>query len=66
MQTMATPSTAPSSDQTLEDVYGITLAKEGLIDRDDVAIEFVAANSSAATAVNISDSACASWLLKSL
>lgn len=62
---LATPSTPPQDGATLEDVYGITLAEEGLVDRDDVTIQFVAANSLAALSVNTSDSACASGLMES-
>ena len=61
---LSTPDTAPGADATLEDVYGITLAEEGFVDRDDVTIEFIAANSRAAQAINASDSACASGLME--
>ncbi len=55
---------AVGTDPTVEDVYGITLAKEGFVDRNDIAVEFIASQSLAATAVNTSDSACASGLLE--
>ena len=60
---LATPDT-PGTDATLEDVFGITLAEEGLVDRNDVAIEFIAANSRAALAVNTSDASCADGLME--
>lgn len=59
---LQTPETPPSPDATLEDVYGIVLAKEGFVEREDVTIEFVSANSPSALAVNLSDAACAGGL----
>lgn len=61
---LATPAVPPASSATLEEVYGITLADEGYLKRNDVTIEFIAAKSAAATAVNVSDSACASGLME--
>jgi len=59
---LQTPETPPSPDATLEDVYGIVLAEEGFVEREDVTIEFITANSAAALAVNLSDTACAGGL----
>lgn len=61
---LQTPSDPPAPDATIEDVYGIVLADEGFVDRNDVTIEYVTANSKAALAVNVSDAACAGGLME--
>lgn len=59
---LQTPTEEPAAGASLEDAFGIVLADEGFIDRNDVTIEFITANSPAALAVNVSDTACAGGL----
>ena len=62
---LQTPEEEPEADATIEEVYGIVLADRGLVDRDDVTIEYVVGESLAATAINLSDSACATGIVES-
>ena len=55
---LQTPEDPPEEGASLEDLYGIVISDEGFVDRDEVTIEFVTANSPAALSVNLSDSAC--------
>jgi len=62
---LQTPEVEPEPGATVEDVYGIILSDEGLVDRDDVTVEYVVSESLAATAINISDSSCATGIVES-
>ena len=60
---LPTPAAKPERGQSLLDVYGIILAPEGLVERDDVTVQYVAPNLFAASAVNTSDTASAGGLM---
>ncbi len=58
-----TPDTKPEAEQSLQDVYGILLAGEGLLNKDDVTIRYVGPGSAAATASISGDGAQPSGFL---